>query len=46
MNVQSWVVLALVLAVAVACAGYWWRRPNPCAGCQLKDTCTKRKARR
>lgn len=44
MNVQSWIVLAVVLAVAVVCAIAYWRRPNPCAGCQLKDACTKRKA--
>lgn len=46
MNVQSWVVLALVLVVAVACTVSYWRRPNPCAGCRLRDACTKRTRRR
>lgn len=46
MNVQSWILLTLVLVVAVVSAVYYWRRPNPCAGCQLRDACAKRKARR
>lgn len=46
MNVQSWILLALVLVVAVIAARYYWCRPDPCAGCSLKDSCTKQSCKR